>query len=248
MKKKKSPGTTQKQQRSRDVSRVTTAVTDNGSYLPAEYRAAVAGIPNRRTQIRVERILCEARNIVGESDEDVAKQLAQPAKELHKIACRSSAVRDALVAIVEEAVKPLFFSVLCLAARVVGRLITEDRLDPAQTARAFRGLAAIWFDTNEDRFSWTDDAELEAIFVQMSKDMDLALKHVAEARPELVIDACRCRREQSPETDVSGLCSMVDLLEEAARAGLIDGESEIQSCAKEEAEEDDDEEEEEEDE
>ena len=117
-----------------NVSGVATAVTGNGN-LPAEYRAALAGIADRRKQIRVERILCGAHNIVSESDEDLTRQLAQPAKELHKIACSSSAVREALAAIVEETVKPLFLAVLCLVAQVVGRLITEDRLDRAQTAR-----------------------------------------------------------------------------------------------------------------
>ena len=207
------------------------------NYLPAEYRAAVAGIPDHRVRNRVRSILCDARMIIGASDEDVARQLAQPAEELHKIAVRSPAVRDMMVAIVEDAVKPLFLAVLCLAARVVGRLITEDRLDLAQTARAFRGLAKIWFDISDNRFSWMQDAELKAIFEQMGKDIVFALQHVAEAMPELVIDACVRKRKQLPGIDVSGLCSAVGLAEKAVRAGLIDEESEFHLCMEEEEEE-----------
>ena len=71
----------------------------------------------------------------------------------------------------------------------------------------------------------------------MGKDMVFALQHVAEAMPELVIDACVRRREQSPGMDVSWLCSTVGLLKEAALAGLIDEESEVTVREEEEEEE-----------
>lgn len=233
-------GTARKQDKSQNVSGVATAVIGNDTYLPAAYSAALAGIPNHPLRNRVQSILCNARMIAWGSDEDVAKQLAQPAKELHKIAVRAPAVRDAMVAIVEEAVKPLFLSILCLAARVVGKLITEDRLDLAQTARAVRGLVKIWLDIFDNRSKWMMDAELAAIFEQMGKDMVFALKHVAETMPELVIHACVRRCKQLPGLDVSVLCSAVGLLKEAARAGLLDQDSEAQLCEEEEAEEEDD--------
>jgi hypothetical protein len=158
---------------------------------------------------------------------------------LHKIAVRAPAVRDAMVAIVEEALKPRFLPLLYLAARVVGRLITEDRLGLAQTARASRGLVKLWLDMFNHRSWWVRDAAMYVLTNQMATDMLIALQPVAQAIPELVIHACVRRCKQLPGLDVSVFCCHMGLLKEAAMAGLIDQNSEVPLCEEEEAEEDD---------